>query len=160
MLNFDNLRSISYEMKIILLKDIKNFGKAHDIKNASIGYAKNYLFPQNLAILASEQALKILSEKKKNEEKRKEEIRTMMRAMAEKLKNVVLEISEKSTDEGNLFGSIEGQKIAELLKEKKFDIKKEQILLQSPIKKIGEYSVKLNLEEGIISEVKLIVSKK
>jgi len=144
-------------MKIILLEDVKNLGKKGEIKEVADGYAKNFLFPRNLAVLATSQKIKEVEEKQKAQEKKAEaELKTFQK-LAEKLDGYELEIKAKATKEGKLFGSLDKEKIAKLLQKNNFSIEPSQIKLEKPIKEIGEYEVFLEFPHGLEAKIRVIV---
>ncbi|MCK4781476.1 50S ribosomal protein L9 [Candidatus Parcubacteria bacterium] len=146
-------------MKVILLQDIENMGKKYDVKNAKDGYARNFLFPKNLAKLADPSALKWLESRKKIKAKKTEQELKNVQETASKLDGLEVAISVKAGEEGQLFESINQQKISEKLKELGFEIKKTQIDLKEPIKEIGEFPIKLKFEHNLEVEIKVIITE-
>ena len=146
-------------MKVILLKDVEKLGRAGEVKKVADGYARNFLIPNGLAVLATEEELKKLEERQKIEsEKAKKELE-IYQELASNLDGLELEIPVKVSEDGKLFGTITPSKICEYLKEKKFDIKQKQIKLEKPIKEIGEYDVTIELPHGLESKIKIIVTE-
>ncbi|MDD3386471.1 MAG: 50S ribosomal protein L9 [Candidatus Pacebacteria bacterium] len=143
-------------MKIILLKDIKGVGKKLDIKEVSSGYARNFLLPNGFAIIADKDSLKNLEEKKKIEEKKIEEKNKENEKTIKEINSKEIKIETKIGDEGQLFESINEQKISEKLKELGYNIEKNQIKIDSPIKHIGEYLVEIKLGE-LSGKIKIII---
>jgi len=146
-------------MKVILLQDVENLGKKHEIKNVKAGYARNFLFPKSLAKPATEEALKWLATQKESEEKKAEEELKEVQTLASSLDGQEITIQVKIGDEGQLFESITAQKISEKLKEAGFEIKKGQILLEEPIKELGEFPVKIKFEHNLEPEIRIIVTE-
>lgn len=146
-------------MKIILLKNIPKLGKIFDLKRVRPGYARNFLIPQNLAILATKKNLKWREEKLKIQEREIREKSEKLKTIAEKLKKFILEIPVKTGLKGELFQKITEEKIAKFLQKEKFDIKKEDILLKEPITTTGDYSVKINLAKKINTILKIKIKK-
>src|ERR1035437_96995 len=114
-------------MKVILLQDVEGLGKKYEIKEVKSGHARNFLLPGKLAKAATKQALKWLAEQKEVVDKQVEEDLKIAQALASKLDGLELSITVKVGDEGQLFESINSQKIVERLKEMGFEIKKSQI---------------------------------
>ena len=147
-------------MKVILLRDVPNTGRKHDVKEVSSGFARNFLIPKGLAIAADEESLKNLEMKKKlDAEKAEGELKEAEKA-ASKLDGAEIEIAVKAGKEGQLFESVNKQKISDHLKEMGFNISKDQIDLKSPLKETGEFPVKLKMEHGLEAEVKIIITGK
>ncbi len=140
-------------MKVILLQDVENVGKKFEIKEVKPGHARNFLIPQKLAQLATKQALKWLEGQKKNIAVVAEEDLKKIQELASKLDGAEITLLVKIGKDGQLFESINAQKIAEKMKEMGYEVKKSQIGLEKPIKEIGEFPVKIyldhNLEAGI-----------
>ena len=144
-------------MKIILLKDISNLGKKNDVKKVADGYARNFLIPKDMAVLASQSNLKQLEEQKRIEAQKAEEELKMFQDQAGQIDGLELEISSKIQDEGKIFGSITAINIVNKLKEKGFEVKKEQIKLEKPIKEFGEYEVTVEFPHNLEAKIKVIV---
>lgn len=146
-------------MKVILLKDVKEIGKKYEFKEVKAGYARNFLFPRGLAKPASPEVLKWLETQKEIEAKRAEEELKEVQDFASNIDGQEVVIPVKLGEEGQLFESINAQKIVEKLKEVRFEIKKSQILLAQPIKELGEFPVKVKLEHNLEAEIKVIVTE-
>ncbi|OGZ84669.1 MAG: 50S ribosomal protein L9 [Candidatus Staskawiczbacteria bacterium RIFOXYD1_FULL_39_28] len=145
-------------MKVILLQDIENLGKKYEIKEVKDGYARNFLLPGKMARAATRQALKWLGDQKEVIEKEAVEDLAKVQALASAMDGLEVSISVKIGEEGQLFESINSQKIAEKLKEMGFEVKKSQILLENPIKETGEFPVKINLDHNLEVEIKAIIA--
>ena len=118
-------------MKVILKQDIKGVGKKDEIINANDGYARNYLFPRNLAVPADKGNLTNLQSKKSSEEHRKDLERQAAKEIAKKIEQIQLKISVKSGDNGKVFGSVNSKEIAENLeKQYKLKVDKKKINLK------------------------------
>lgn len=144
-------------MKVILLQDVQNVGRKNDVKDVSNGYARNFLFPQNLAKPATEMAIKILAAKKERAEKEKSEEHQKYKALAEKLKSLALLFRVKMGGKGRAFGSVTAVKIRDALKKQGVEVQKDWVLLAESIKTTGEKVVKIKFPNDIISEVKIVV---
>ena len=145
-------------MKIVLLEDILTLGRKGDVKEVSRGYARNFLLPKNLVKPATRQALKWLETQKEIIQKAVEEDLKKAQDLASQVDGLELNIAVKVGDGGQLFESINNQKIVEKLKEMGFEIKKSQINLENSIKELGEFPVKINLEHNLEAEIKVIVT--
>jgi large subunit ribosomal protein L9 len=147
-------------MKVILLRDVPNTGKKHDVKDVSPGFARNFLISKGLAIVADESSLKNLEAKKKADSEKAEQELKETEQIVSKLDGTEVEILVKAGKEGQLFESINKQKVSEHLKEMGFNVSKDQVDLKTPIKETGEFPIKLRFEHGLEAEVKIIISKK
>ncbi len=147
-------------MKVILLEDVKGSGVKGDIINVSDGYARNYLFPRNLAIEATKANLNELKNRKRAEDKRKEEAAQNAREVVEKLSGLTLVIKAKSGENGKLFGSVTNKEIAEeLQKQYGLSIDRKKIVLDEPIKQLGEMDLEVKLHPGISGKLKVKVEE-
>jgi len=146
-------------MRVILLQDVEKLGKKHDVKEVKNGYARNFLIPKGLAKLATEKDLKRVETLKEREIKKEEEELKDIQGLASKLDGVELIIPVKIGEEEQLFESINEQKIIEKLKELGFNIKKSQVVLEEPIKELGEFSIKVSFKHNLESEVRIIVTE-
>ena len=144
-------------MQIILLQDIKGLGKKFDIKKTADGYARNFLFPKKLATAATAEAISRTKKERGIRIQKEKEGLKKVEQTAGKFKNLVLKIKSKATKDGKLFGSISNQEIANILKEKNFEISPDKIEIKEPIKKLGKHSVKINLASGIQAEIAIEV---
>jgi large subunit ribosomal protein L9 len=146
-------------MKVILLQDVEDLGKKYEVKEVKNGYARNFLLPKDLVKPATKQSLKWLEAQKEVIAKEAEEDLKKVQEIASKLDGEEVNIAVKTGDEGQLFESINSQKIAEKIKEMGFDVKKSQIKLEHPIKEIGEYPISINLAHNLEAEIKLTVTE-
>jgi len=144
-------------MKIILLKDVEKLGKKGEVKSVADGYARNFLIPNKLAALATKSELAKLEEQKKIEAEKAEEELKFYQEIANQIDGLELEILVKVSEEGKLFGAVTASQIAEKLKEKNFEIKKEQIKLEEPIKEIGEHEATIEFPHNLETKIKVII---
>ena len=145
-------------MKVVLLKDVKNVGKRDDILNVSDGYARNFLFPQKLAVEAKPGTLKEIERKRAAQDAREAELRAEALAKAELLKNKTIVLQVKCGDKGRLYGSVTAAEVAEAL-EKQHGIKadKRKIDIGDPIRETGIREISVWLYSGITTKMKLDV---
>ena len=145
-------------MKVILKEDIKGVGKKDQIINANDGYARNFLYPKNLAVPADKGNLTNLQSKKTSEEHRKELERDKAKETAKKIEGILLKLPVKSGENGKVFGSITAKEIAENLeKQYKIIVDKKKINLQEPIKNLGTFNIEIKLYDGVIAKLKVNV---
>lgn len=148
-------------MKVILLEDVKNVGKKGSIINAKDGYARNFLFPKNLAIEATPVNLKNLENAKKQQEEKEKEIYEEAKKLEEELAKITIVIKSKTGENGKLFGSITTKEIAEQLEAtNKISIDKRKFELDETIKSVGEYAVKVKLHAKVTAKMTVIVTEK
>jgi large subunit ribosomal protein L9 len=145
-------------MKIILLEDVRNVGKKFDVKDVSDGYARNFLFPGNLAEPATVGALKKIEAMKATHEKEDKEIRAHLETIAKKISETKIEFELKADKSGAIFGSVNKESILKALREHHFVTKERvDIDLKYPIKELGEYVVPVDLKKGVVAELKILV---
>jgi len=145
-------------MQVILIQDVKNLGKKGDVKNVSDGYARNFLLAKKLAEKSTTEAIEKLESLQKKEKLAESEKLEALRKIAEKLrgKTIQLKVAGKK---GKLFGSISAKDIASELKKQNLDVAEKAIALDTSIKKIGEYEIKIILEKDIEAKIKIVVTE-
>lgn len=146
-------------MKIILKQDYENLGSAGEIIDVKDGYARNYLIPRGVAVTATKRNMRVLEEEMKMAERRKSKDRILAEHLAAELSAVSLTAAVSVGEDDKLFGSVTSQTIAELLKEKGYDIDKKKILLSEPIKALGIYTVSVKLHTEVSADVRIWVVK-
>ncbi len=146
-------------MKVILLQDVDKIGKKFEIKDVKDGYANNMLLPKGLAKQATKEALIWLKMQKEILEKKAEDDLNKAQGTASAVDGQEFTIAVKVGDQDQLFESINNQKIVEKLKEAGFEVKKSQIVLEEPIKELGEFPVKIKFEHNLEPEIKIIITK-
>jgi len=146
-------------MRVIFLKDVEKLGKKFEVKEVKDGYARNFLIPQGLVKPATKEVLEWLEVQKEIQEKKAEEDLKKAQGLASSLDDVEVTIPVKVGETDQLFESVTTQKISEKLKEMGFDIKKNQIELQEPIKELGEFPVKIKLEHNLEVEIRVEIVK-
>lgn len=148
-------------MKVILLEDVKNVGKKGEVVNAKDGYARNFLFPRNLAIEAIPSNLKKLENEKRIQAEKEKELFDEAKKLEDELAKITIVLKSKVGENGKLFGSITNKEIAENLEsEKGISIDKRKFELKEAIKSVGEYSVKVKLHPKVVADLKVIVTEK
>lgn len=146
-------------MKVILQKDIPNLGDAGDVKDVAEGYARNYLLPRKMVILADGSSRKAVEHQDKLIKRKKEKRKKLSEKLADSIQGLEITIGVQVGEEGKLFGSVTALDIAKKLKEKGFEIDKRKIILENPIRQEGEHTVKIKLDEGQTPMIKVIVGK-
>jgi len=139
-------------MKVILKENVKSIGKKDEIVNVSDGYARNFLFPKNLAVEANTSNLAKLKTKKDSENFKKNQEKEEAKVLAEKMEKVRLHFKVKTGENGKVFGGVSSKEIAEKLeKEYNFKVDKKKIELKETIKTLGITKVNVKLYEGVIA---------
>lgn len=141
-------------MQVILLDDIKNVGKKDQILNVNEGYARNFLFPRNLALEATKNNLKQLENKKKNENAKKQAELEAANDLAKKIEATEVKISVKVGGNGKLFGSVTNKEISEALKtQTNLDIDRKKITLSEAIKTVGSFKADVKLHQDVTAKL-------
>ncbi len=144
-------------MRVILLKDVKNIGKKHEIKQVKDGYARNFLFPNKLAEPATKKAVKKLEELKEEFARQAEADLLKAQKTASELDGQEIVFSVKTGEEEQLFETLTAQKIANKLKEAGFEVRKNQVEIDTPIKSLGEFSVKIKFDHQLEAKITVLV---
>lgn len=148
-------------MKVILKADIKGVGKKDEVINASDGYARNFLFPKNLAVEANAENMSKLKAKKDSNAYKKSQEKEEAKKIAEKLSKILLKIPVKAGENGKIFGGVSAKEVSDLLKEEyKIEVDKKKIELKETIKTLGVRTITIKLYEGVIGNLKIDVISK
>ena len=142
-------------MEIILIQDVKNLGYKNDIVNVKPGYARNYLIPQGMAILATESSRKVLAENMRQQAYKQEKIKKEAQELATVLEGLSLRIPAKAASTGKIYGSVNNVQIANAIKEAKgIEIDRKHILVDDDtIKEVGNYKAKVRLHKDVTVEI-------
>ena len=142
-------------MEVILTQDVPNLGYTNDKVNVKPGYARNFLLPKSLAILATETNKKILTENLKQKAHKESKIRNDSESMADKLKDITVKIGAKAAESGKIFGSVNAIQIAGALKDQfQIDIDRKKIHVDGEhIKELGTYKARINLHKDVQVEI-------
>ena len=146
-------------MEIILRDHVDNVGKRGDVVKVADGYARNYLLPRKLALPATEANKQWIARERKIAEAREGEERVAAEALADRLVALELTISRKVGDNDTLYGSVTNGDIADLLKQKGFDVDRRKILLPDAIRTLGEAHVPVKLHRDVTAQLKVNVVK-
>ena len=145
-------------MKVILKADIKGVGKKDEVINASDGYARNFLFPKNLAVEANKENMSKLKAKQDSAKYQKDKEKEEAIKVADKFAKILLKIKVKAGENGKIFGGVSAKEIAqELSKEYKIEVDKKKIDLKETIKTLGVHNVEIKLFEGVVGKLRIDV---
>lgn len=146
-------------MKIILIEDVRGFGKKYDVKEVNDGYARNFLFPNKLAEPATPGAMKKLDVMKAEHDKNETELLGRLREIARKINETKIEFMVKTDKSGAVFGSVNKESILKALREHQLvTTERVDIDLKYPLKELGEYPVPLDLKKGITAVLKVVIA--
>ena len=144
-------------MEVVLKEDIENLGHMGDVVKVKDGYARNYLLPRGLVVLADKKNLKALEHEQRMIAQRRERLTKEAHGISETLSRVSLKFAVKVGEEGRLFGSVTNMDIEKALKEKGFEVERRRIVLQDPIKQVGDYEVPIRLRPEVMPSIKVRV---
>lgn len=147
-------------MKVVLLTDVKGQGKKDQIVNVSDGYARNFLFPKNLAIPADAKAMNDVKNKEAARLHKIEVEKAAAKEIAEKLAKTTVKLTSASGADGKLYGSITAKDISEALEKLGIEVDKRKIGLDEQIKAYGTYTVDVKLYTDVVGKINLVVSDK
>jgi large subunit ribosomal protein L9 len=146
-------------MEVILRDHVDNVGKRGDIVKVADGFARNYLLPRKLALPATAANKQWIARERKIAEAREAEERTAAEAIADRLAALDLQIARKVGENDTLYGSVTNTDIAELLKQKGFDLDRRKILLPDAIRSLGDTHVPVKLHRDVTAQLKITVVK-
>jgi large subunit ribosomal protein L9 len=147
-------------MKIILQQDYNRLGNAHDVVEVKDGYARNFLIPEGIAVLATAGNLRHNEEMKKYAARKFEKVAQAAKEQAAKINGQQFTIYAKVKEGDEIYGSVSAQDIVEQLAESKIEVSRSAVLLAEPIKKLGVYDVSIKLYRDVEATVKVWVVKK
>lgn len=136
-------------MEIILIKDLENLGLAGQVLNVAPGYARNYLLPSGVAMLATEGNLKMLAKKRAEYEARAKAEKDQASALKDKIAQIKLTFTRKAGEKGKLYGAVTTMDIAEALAAEGFNIERKRLRLSEPLKSVGDFEVPVRLHADI-----------
>ncbi|HKK70563.1 MAG TPA: 50S ribosomal protein L9 [Candidatus Krumholzibacteria bacterium] len=146
-------------MQIILLHDVDKVGRRGETVNVANGYARNYLFPEGLAVRADTAKKKELEIRLAAFEARDDRDRKSAEELAESMKDVAVKISAAASDEDKLYGSVTAQMIASALVEKGHTVEAKHVMLDEPLRALGNYTVPVKLHRDVTAEVQVWIER-
>lgn len=147
-------------MKVVLKKDVPGLGKAGEIKKVADGYARNYLIPKGLAAVATPGAIKQAELERAAEERRAQKLQQEAQELAQRLASQTLIFKARAGEGDRLYGSITNADIARAIQEAVgMEVDKRKVLLEHPIRELGEHTVAVKLHTDVLSHVKVVVER-
>lgn len=147
-------------MKVILQKDVKNLGKVGDLVNVKQGYARNFLFPRELAVVATERRMGEWNHLKKVADIKKKKALAGRKELIGKMQGVTLNFKlEAAAESEKLFGSVTTMDISKQLEDAGFDVDKRDIHLEEAIKVLGQHKAFVRMGDGLEAELTIVVEK-
>lgn len=145
-------------MRVILKQQVKGVGSAGDVKDVSDGYARNFLLPRGLAVEADETAIKTLDQKRRSAEKKEARELAEAKELQAKIQAMELDYAVNAGEGGRLFGSVTNKDIADQLARSGLKIDRRKLMLEEPIRQLGEYQVEIRLHPEVTAKLKIKVA--
>jgi large subunit ribosomal protein L9 len=143
-------------VKVLFLQNVDN-NKVGEVKSVPDGYARNLLFPKNLAVIATDEEIKTLEAKIEKMKAEEEKIVSTLNTLAEKIGNKTYKVEAQAGDEDKLFGSVTNRDLAEVLVKAGFEVEKQNIEILEPINTLGEHEAFVKLGHGIRVKIEVTV---
>jgi large subunit ribosomal protein L9 len=146
-------------MEVILREELDKLGQRGSIVKVADGYARNYLLPKRLAVLATDANRKIVEQERQAWLRKEAKIKVDAEDLAKLLTNVTLTFRHKVGENDQLFGSVTARDIAEGLEKQNFHVDRRKIVLDEPIRALGEHKVTVRLHREVPTEITVVVEK-
>ena len=146
-------------MDVILRQDVEKLGSRGQVVKVAPGYARNFLLPNKIAVPATDANRKIIEQERLAHLRRDAKLKGEAEELAKLVNGVTVTIAQKAGENDQLFGSVTSGNIADALEQQKFAIDRRKILLEEPIRQLGEFKVPVRLHKDVTAEVTVIVAK-
>jgi large subunit ribosomal protein L9 len=146
-------------MRVILKEDVEHLGKIGSAVDVARGYARNYLIPKNLALELTNKNLKRIEHERKLIEEKAAKLLKDAHATSSMLSELTLRFARHAGEEDKLFGSVTVKDVAEVLKEKGFEIDRRKIVIEEPIKRLGTFKATVKLPQEVTAHITIKVVK-
>ena len=146
-------------MEVILREDIERLGNRGQVVKVADGYARNFLLPKRLAVAATDANRKIVEQERQAHLRREAKQKSEAEDLSKLLNGVTVTIAQKAGENDQLFGSVTSKDVADALAQKNFTIDRRKVLMDEPIKQLGEFKIPVRLHKDVIAEVTVQVVK-
>ena len=146
-------------MEVILREDIEKLGGRGDVVKVASGYARNFLLPRRMAVLATDANRKIIEQERQAHLRREAKLEGEAQDLSKLLSGVAITIPRKAGENDQLFGSVTANDIAESLAAQKYTVERRRINLDEPIRTLGEHKVAIRLHRNVTAEVTVNVTR-
>jgi len=146
-------------VELMLREDVEKLGHRGDVIKVAEGYGRNYLLPRGLAVPVTEANKALIARERKSHDARVAKEKAESEAIAERIAGLRFVAPRKVGEHDVLYGSVTSGDVAEFLKNKGVEIDKRKVLLDEPVKKLGEHDVRIKLHPEVTATLKLLVSK-
>ena len=148
-------------MKVVLLQDVKSQGKKNQIIDVSEGYARNFLFPRKLAVVADAKAINDVKNKESSDKHKKEVEKAEAKALADKISELTVKLSAEAGNDGRFYGAVTAKDISEAVKAQfGLEVDKRKIVLDAPIKAFGTYKLDVKVYPDVVGKLTVTVVEK
>jgi large subunit ribosomal protein L9 len=144
-------------MEVILREDVEKVGSRGSVVKVADGYARNFLLPKRLAVLATDANKKIVEQEREAHLRREAKAKSDAEGLGQLMTNVSVTFRQRVGENGQLFGSVTAKDIADALEAQKFHVERRKIQLEDPIRTLGEHEVALRLHRDVSVPIKVIV---
>jgi large subunit ribosomal protein L9 len=144
-------------MKVILLDDVSTVGRRGEVRDVSDGYARNFLLPKKLAMPATSGNLKNLDHIRKQQDAKADRIRSQAEGLRARIEALLCEERRQASEEGKLFGSVTAQDLVDCLEGRGVKVERRRVLLEEPIKALGETTVPIRLHPEVTAQLRVNV---
>jgi len=146
-------------MEVILRQDVEKLGSRGQVVKVAPGYARNFLLPNKIAVQANASNKKIVEQERQAHLRRDAKLKGEAEDLAKLVNGVTVTIAQKAGENDQLFGSVTSGNIADALEQQKFTIDRKKILLEEPIKQLGEFKIPVRLHKDVTAEITVVVAK-
>src|SRR5215472_13544449 len=146
-------------MEVILREDVDKLGARGQVVKVAPGYARNFLLPKKLAVQATESNKKIVEQERQAHLRKEAKLKTEADDLSKLLGGVAVTIAQKAGENDQLFGSVTAKDVSEALEKQNFTVDRRKILLEEPIKQLGEFKVPVRLHREVTTEITVHVVK-
>jgi large subunit ribosomal protein L9 len=146
-------------MRVLFVKEVTGTARPGEVKEVSPGYARNFLFPQRLAVVADDKTVEQVQKREEAAQRRAEKALSEARDLANRMKKLTVTVYAKAGEAGRLFGTVTNADVAQQLKrEAGIDVDKRKIEIEPPIKSLGPHEVELELHPEVKATLKVVVA--
>jgi large subunit ribosomal protein L9 len=146
-------------MEVILREDVEKLGNRGEVVKVAAGYARNFLLPKKLAVAATGSNKKIVEQERQGHLRKEAKEKSEFEDLAKLLNGVTVTISQKAGENDQLFGSVTSKDVADALAAKNYTVDRRKVILEEPIKSLGEFKVPVRLHKEVTAEVTVLVVK-
>jgi large subunit ribosomal protein L9 len=145
-------------VQVILNDDVPNLGRTGDVVRVRAGFARNYLLPRGLAVEANPKNLRAFEHQKRTAMSKREQRKSQAASLKQQIETLALTIAARAGEEGKLFGSVTNLDVERALRERGIEIDRRRIILEQPIKQLGEFTIPIKLDPEVEATLRITVA--